>query len=190
MSNILDNGFVKFLANLIRFLIWVFVVLIIVVVAVQRIFNNNVSIANYRMFSIASGSMMPEYKIFDVIISKEEPLSDIKKGDDLVYLGAVDDYKGKVITHRVVDIVKKSGQYYFKTQGISNPAPDPIVTGSQVYGIVVFRPVVLTFLSHILNNSYGLYFLIFVPTAFLIFLEIIDKLNEKERSLDDEGKEE
>ena len=54
-----------------------------------------------------------------------------------------------------------------------------------MYGVVKYKAVVLSFLSGILNNSFGFYFLIFVPIAFLIFLEIIDFIKSKEEELDE-----
>ena len=145
-----------------------------------------------KPYIVVSGSMEPtiktggvvfintNYDVNDVIVSKEIPLEKINRGDDLVYLGEKDDYKGKIITHRVVDIKGTSGNYRFTTKGIANPDNDPEVEGKQVYGIVVKKLVILSFFSHILNNSYGLYFLIILPIAFLIFLEILDKIKEVE----------
>ena len=73
------------------------------------------------MFTVATGSMVPVYDVNDVIVSKEIPLEKINRGDDLVYLGEKDDYKGKIITHRVVDIKGTSGNYRFTTKGYSKP---------------------------------------------------------------------
>ena len=180
INNILNNKFIKILFAIIKAIIWLLVIAIVLLIAIQRLFNNEVSLGSYRMFTVATGSMQPEYKIYDVIISKEKPLSQIKIGDDLVYLGKERDYKGKIITHRVIDLEKKDGKYYFETKGIANEVADPIVEGSQVYGVVTYRPQILSLLSHILNNSYGLYFLIIVPLAFLILLEILDRIKDKE----------
>ena len=180
INNILNNKFIKILFGIIKAIIWLLVIAIVLLIAIQRLFNNEVSLGSYRMFTVATGSMQPEYKIYDVIISKEKPLSQIKVGDDLVYLGKERDYKGKIITHRVIDFEKKDGKYYFETKGIANEVADPIVEGSQVYGVVTYRPQILSLLSHILNNSYGLYFLIIVPLAFLILLEILDRIKDKE----------
>lgn len=180
INNILNNGFIKFLFNIVKTIAWILIILIVFVILVQRIFNNKVSIGSYRMFTVATGSMVPVYNVYDVIISKEIPLEKINRGDDLVYLGEKDDYKGKIITHRVVDIKGSGGNYRFTTKGVANPDNDPEVDGKQVYGIVVKKLVVLSFFSHILNNTYGLYFLIILPIAFLIFLEILDKIKEVE----------
>lgn len=189
MKKILDNPFINFLGKIFKVIIWIFVILIVLLIGIQRLFNNQVSIGSYRMFTVVTGSMLPEYKIYDVILVKEENPSDIKIGDDVAYLGKKDDYKDKVITHRVIKKYQSDGKYYFTTQGIANNAPDPEITGDQIYGVVAYRPQLLSLLSHILNNSYGLYFLIIVPIAFLIFLEILDRIKEKERELDDENPE-
>lgn len=189
INEILNNGFIKFLLKLVKGIIWVFVILIMVVILIQRIFNNEVSIGSFRMFTVVTGSMVPVYNVNDVIIAKEEEPSKIKKGDDLVYLGEVGDFKDKIVTHRVISIKQKDGDYYFQTKGVANNTSDPVISSDQVYGKIVYKAVILSFLSGILNNSYGLYFLLFVPIAFLIFLEILDRIKDKEEELENEEKE-
>lgn len=177
---VLDNGFVKFLLGFIKAVVWIFAILVIALIVIQRVFNNSVGLGDYKMFTVATGSMVPDYDVYDVIIVKDVDINTIKVGDDLVYLGNKDDYKDKIITHRVIKINRSGGKYSFITKGIANPEADPTVSEDQVYGIVSYKSTVLSFLSHIMNNSYGLYFLVFVPIAFLIFLEILDKIKEKE----------
>lgn len=186
VKKIINNPVLKFLLGLIKVLVWIFAILVVTLIVIQRVFDNQVSLGSYRMFTIASGSMLPEYEVFDVIIAKETNPDEIEIGDDVVYLGEKRDYKGKVITHRVISKREENGIYYFTTQGTANEVADPEIDSSQIYGTVVYRPKVLTWLSHILNNSYGLYFLIIVPIAFLIFLEILDHIHQKESDLEDE----
>lgn len=190
MSKVLDNKFIKFLLKFIKVIVWIFVLLVIFVILVQRIFNNQVSIGSYRMFTVVTGSMDPVYKVGEVVISKEVDPSTIKKGDDVVYLGEKNDFKDKIVTHRVIKIEKKDNEYYFTTKGIANDYSDPVISSDQIYGKVVYKPVVLSFLSGILNTKLGFYLLIFVPVAFLIFLEILDYIKRKEGELDEGEKEE
>ncbi len=190
MSKVLDNKFIKFLLKFIKVVVWIFVLLVIFVILVQRIFNNRVSIGSYRMFTVVTGSMEPVYNVGDVVISKEVEPSTINKGDDVVYLGEKNDFKDKIVTHRVIKIENKDGEYYFTTKGVANDYSDPVISSSQLYGKVVYKPVVLSFLSSILNTRLGFYLLIFVPVAFLIFLEILDYIKRKEGELDEEQKEE
>lgn len=185
MSKVLDNKFIKFLLKFIKVIVWIFVLLVIFVILVQRIFNNRVSIGSYRMFTVVTGSMEPVYNVGDVVISKEVDPSTIKKGDDVVYLGEKNDFKDKIVTHRVIKIENKDGEYYFTTKGVANDYSDPVISSDQIYGKVVYKPVVLSFLSSILNTRLGFYLLIFVPVAFLIFLEILDYIKRKEGELDE-----
>ena len=185
MSKVLDNKFIKFLLKFIKVIVWIFVLLVIFVILVQRIFNNQVSIGSYRMFTVVTGSMEPVYNVGDVVISKEVEPSTINKGDDVVYLGEKNDFKDKIVTHRVIKIEKKDNEYYFTTKGIANDYSDPVISSDQIYGKVVYKPVVLSFLSGILNTKLGFYLLIFVPVAFLIFLEILDYIKRKEGELDE-----
>ena len=187
MKKIMDNKFLKIMVGLIRTVVWIIAIMVVILILVQRVFNNKVAIGNYRIFTIASGSMLPEYKIMDVILVGSKDFDKIKVGDDLVYMGKEDSYKDKIITHRVINIENKNGEFEFTTKGINNPLEDPIVNQNQVFGVVKYKTIVLSFLSAILNNSYGFYFLIFVPIAFLIFLEIIDFIKGKEEELDEEG---
>ncbi len=190
MSKVLDNKFIKFLLKFIKVVVWIFVLLVIFVILVQRIFNNQVSIGSYRMFTVVTGSMEPVYKVGDVVISKEVDPSTINEGDDVVYLGEKNDFKDKIVTHRVIKIENKDGEYYFTTKGVNNDYSDPVISSNQIYGKVVYKPVVLSFLSGILNTKLGFYLLIFVPVAFLIFLEILDYIKRKEGELDEGEKEE
>lgn len=189
VKKIWDNPFVRFIVGLLKVLVWIAVILIVLLIAIQRLFNNRVSLGSYRMFTIVTGSMLPEYEIYDVIIVKETSPEEIQVGDDVAYLGDEGDYDNKIITHRITKKRVENGQYYFTTQGMANQVADPEISADQIYGKVVYRPQVLTRLSHILNNSYGLYFLIIVPIAFLIFLEILDYINRKEDDADEEEEE-
>lgn len=166
MSKVLDNKFIKFLLKFIKVIVWIFVLLVIFVILVQRIFNNRVSIGSFRMFTVVTGSMEPVYKVGDVVISKEVDPSTINEGDDVVYLGEKNDFKDKIVTHRVIKIDAKDGEYYFTTKGVNNDYSDPVISSNQIYGKVVYKPVVLSFLSGILNTKLGFYLLIFVPVAF------------------------
>lgn len=99
--------------------------------------ENNISILGFRQYVVATGSMEPEYNIGDVIIIREKPEEEIKIGDIINYTSenGID-----TITHRVVDIIQKDGQTYYKTKGDNNNSVDPeLVNYSQVKGILVFK---------------------------------------------------
>lgn len=186
MKKFLDNKIVRIVMGIVKALVWIAAILIVVVIITQRVFDNKAAVGDYRIFTIATGSMIPVYNISDVILVGSKDYDKIKVGDDLVYMGEKDTYKGKIITHRVINIENKDGTYYYTTKGVNNPLEDPVVSQKQVYGVVLYKTIFLSFFSHILNNSFGFYFLIFVPIALLIFLEILDYIKGKEEKYSDE----
>ena len=87
LKKIKENKILKFIGNALYTLMCVLVILILVVVLMQRVTNNNVTIGGIRIFSVATGSMVPVYEVGDILISREVESEKIKVGDDLVYVG-------------------------------------------------------------------------------------------------------
>lgn len=186
MQKIKENQILKYLWKTIKIIVTVFILIIIGIIITQRIFNNNVSVLGYRIFTVATGSMEPEYKVMDILFVKESKESQIKVGDDVVYLGKGGTFDGKVITHRVIEIEKENDIVSFHTKGIANDIEDPIVYYDQIYGKVIYKGVVLSFVNKIINNPIGFYLLIVIPVAILITLEIIDRKKEKDEKIIEE----
>ena len=191
LNKIRNNKALKIIGNILYYLLVIFIVLILLVVILQRVTKNNASIGGIRIFNIVTESMVPEYKVGDILISKSTSLDKIKVGDDIVYLGNKDTFTGKVVTHSVIDIEKnEDGTYLFHTKGIANTAEDPVVSGSQVYGVIIYKTVILSFISKIINNLYGFYFLIFTPLTILIVVKIIKIYQERKYDEESEDEEE
>ena len=125
--------------------------------------------------------MEPEYKVLDILFAKEVKSSTLKVGDDIVYMGETGSFDGKIITHRIINIEKEEDEIIFYTKGIANYIEDPKVYSKQIYGKIVHRGIILSFMNKIINNPIGFFTLIVIPVAVLIFLEIIDRINEKEK---------
>lgn len=171
----------KILLLILRIAIWVALAAFILVVCLQRFSDNKISFFNYRMFTVVSQSMTPKYDIGDVLISKEIDPSKIKENDVISYLGNTGDFSGKVITHRVVNVEKRSdGKYYYRTKGDANIVEDPIVTEDQLYGVVVYKSAILSLVYRIVGTKVGFYLFIIIPLLFIIGSEIITSLLEKE----------
>lgn len=171
----------KILLTTFRIIIGIAFAAFILVVCLQRFSDNKISFFNYRMFTVVSQSMTPKYDIGDVLISKEMSPSKIKEGDVISYLGNYGDFNGKVITHRVVNIEKRAdGKYYFRAKGDANIVEDPIVVEEQLYGVVVYKSVILSLVYRIVGTKVGFYLFIIIPILFIIATEVITSLLEKE----------
>ena len=138
--------------------------ILMAVIILQRVSNSNQSIGGYRIFRVVTGSMEPEYGIGEVVISKEVNPKDIKVGDDIVYLGKIGEYAGKIIMHNVVGInTDENGNLIFHARGLqSNSAEDPNIQADQIYGVVKFKSNILTVLYNLATNIYTVFFIIII----------------------------
>lgn len=134
------------------------------VIVLQRISANNQSIGGYKIFRVITGSMEPEYEVGEVIISKEVNPKDIKVGDDIVYLGRVGEYSGKIIMHNVVAIdTDENGDLIFHAKGLqSNSVEDPQITEDQIYGVVTYTSSILTILYDLATNIYSIFAIVII----------------------------
>ena len=170
-------GIIKKIVNVIVIL---FVVLFVFVVCLQRFSGNRFSFFNFRMFTVATGSMAPKYNVGDVLIAKEIAPEDVRKGDAISYLGKEGDFKDKVITHEVIDIEVVDGRYKFHTKGISNIVEDPIVYEEQLYGKIIMKCNILSFIYKVVGTTTGMFIFVILPLLYLIGSEIISVLLERE----------
>lgn len=195
LKKLRKNKAVKIIGNILYVLSFILVVLILLVVLIQRFSGNNIALGGIRVFFVASGSMLPEYEVGDILISMETDPEDINVGDAVTYLGNEGDIKGKVVTHEVIEKRQsENGEYIFVTKGTANTIADPEITEDQVYGKVVYRAVLLSAICKILQNMYGFYFLIIVPLAIIIakilFNFLISRAKKREEDSEDEENEE
>jgi signal peptidase len=180
-KSIKKNKVYKIIKGILKTILSFFVVVFVSIIFIQRFSDNNISLGGYRIFTIITESMVPKYQVGDMIISKEVSVSDIKVGDDVVYIGASGDFKDKIVTHQVIEIDKEDDIYYFHTKGIANTLEDPLVSEEQIYGVVKYKFVFLSKISKLINNIYGFYFIIFVPFVVLLFFEIMDVIHGGEK---------
>lgn len=185
-QKIKKNNPLKIIGKILYILLFVIVILMLIVVILQRVTDNSVTIGGFRIFTVATGSMVPQYEVGDVLISKEIDPSEIKVGDDIVYKGKEGSFNGKVVTHRVISIEEQNGEYHIITQGIANEQADPEITDEQVYGKIIYKVKTLSFISKLVSNIYIFYFFIFIPIAILIVKQIRQIVISNEEDDDDE----
>lgn len=190
LKKIKENKTVKNIGNILYILMFIVVILMLVVVVMQRTTNNNITVGGIRLFSVATGSMVPVYNVGDILISKEVDPEDIEVGDDIVYKGEKGSFSGKVVTHRVISTEKQEdGNYKIITQGVANNASDPEINQTQVYGKIVCKLYILSFLGKLVRNTYVFYFFIFIPIGILVYRNIKNIMSYKEsEEVDNEEK--
>ena len=166
---------------IIRVIIGIALAAFITVVCLQRFSDNKIAVFNIRLFTVVSKSMTPVYDIGDVLIAKDVEPYKIKEGDIISYLGNYSNFTDKVITHRVVNVEKRSdGKYYYRTKGDANIVEDPIVSEDQLYGVVIYKSIILSLVYRIVGTQIGFFLFIIVPILIIIGSEMISSLLEKE----------
>lgn len=174
-----NNKFLEGASLVLKGITSVVIIFVICIIFIQRISNNKVTLGGISMYTVVSESMKPKYEIYDMLIAKKVDPSTIKVGDDVVYMGEKSTLKDKIVTHQVIKKDYKNGKYIFQTRGINNDIADPEIEDRQILAVVVSKSNILSMISHVVNNSYGFYFIIFVPFVILLFFEIVDIKKEK-----------
>ena len=181
-KKLINNRKFQITKKIFNIIVTILLVLIFFVILVQKISGNRFNLGGYGVYTIATGSMEPEYKVKDLILASRKDAKDIEVGDDVVYLGKEASMSGKIITHRVINKGERDGKIYFYTKGIANELTDPEIDESQILGVVNHKLHILSFCSHIVNSTYGLIFLIVIPFILFVFFEgkhAIDEANKE-----------
>ena len=181
----------KFLYTIIKFIIWILVIALLAIILTQRISNNTKAVAGFRIFTVVTESMVPVYNVGDAILVEQTDIENLHVGDDITYVGTVDSFKDRIVTHRIISIEKsenpEKGKYVIQTQGIANKDPDPKINETQIYGKVRYKIKIISKLNGVIGNLYSMYFVIIVPMALMIFFDFI--IQRKDDDEDDFDKE-
>ena len=141
--------------GIIRTLLTIVIVALIAVIVTQRVSDNKKAVAGFRIFTVITESMVPEYVVGDAIFTKTIDPAEIQVGDDITYLGTAESFKDKIVTHRVINKEKgEDGLYIFETKGIANPEPDPKINETQIYGKVIYKIKSISYINSVIGNLF------------------------------------
>lgn len=170
---------IKIIWKIIEKIIILAIIFVSIIIVTQRLTNNEKAFLGFRIFRVQTGSMMPKYQVGDVILVKEIEIDKIAIGDDVTYWGSTGVMKGKLVTHRVINIEEIEGKKAFHTQGIANTKEDPIVYANQINGVVQGKLYVMTLITHALANKYIFYFCGIIPLTMFVFFAFVRNNNKK-----------
>ena len=176
---------IRIIYNIIKFILSIAITALLAIVLTQRVSNNKMSIAGIRIFTVVTESMVPEYLVGDALLVKSVEPEELKVGDDITYQGEKDTFADKIVTHRIISIEKnKDGTYKIVTKGIVNDKEDPEINETQVYGKVLYKIKSISFINGIIGDLYGMYFVIVVPMAIMVFIEVVNYKKDKKDEYD------
>ena len=137
-------------------------------------------------YVVASGSMIPELEVYDVLIVQgHEPFEDIEIGDIIVFNRPSD--HNRVIVHRVVSIIDDEPKTV-RTKGDANPASIPgtdfPITDKEYIGKVVYTLPQVGYVTQLLKPPIN-YIIIAVVIGVMIVKQIAKKKKLKDTTLSD-----
>ena len=185
-TKIENNKFLNISYRILKVIFTVFLIFALIVVLIQKFFNNK-AIMGYRVFSVASESMKEEYSIGDIIIIKEVDASELKVGDNVTYVGRKGNLSGLIITHKIMSVRKDNNDYYYITKGTSNEIEDPEISYQQIYGKVIYKTIVFSYVGRLMSNVYSYYALFTIVGLYASYQVVKIKFEDEE---DEDEKEE
>jgi signal peptidase I len=81
------------------------------------------TVVGYKPVAVYSGSMQPTIAVGALALDRAIPARDVRVGDVITFS---DPYvKGRLVTHRVIDILQTPRGLAYRTKGDANPGRDP-----------------------------------------------------------------
>lgn len=155
----------------------------VVLLVVCAVFLMGSRLLGYRVFTVISGSMEPEYNVGDLIYVKKVDANTIKVGDDITFILNEDLV---VATHRVVRIDGEKQHFY--TKGLANEIEDnDPVHFNNVIGVPQFKIPKLGYVSDYIQNPPGMYITVAAGAILILLVFLPDFLpKKKEQAAADE----
>ncbi len=156
-------------------------------VVIQVLSNGYVSIGGYSFFKVVTGSMEPEIPVGALILSKETEMDDIEVGEVVCFRSKSPDMFGKIITHRVIEIVNaEDNTLQFITKGDANLSLDGYYVSQQnLIGKVVWQSGSgkLSGILNFLSNKFGFLSCIAFPALLILTLILRDNVKTMQQDI-------
>jgi len=131
------------------------------------------------LYTIISGSMEPSINVFDIILDvRIDDPSLIKVGDVITFNSTSSISKGKIVTHRVMDIKKVNDKYEFVTKGDNNLSADSdTAKEDNLIGKTVLKIPKLGYIQWFILSKIGWIILILLPALGIIVYDVMKLFN-------------
>lgn len=126
------------------------------------------------LYTIISPSMQPNINVYDVVFSVKTTGENVKKGDVITFYSPNQNLKGKIITHRVINVKKTNTGYQFRTKGDNNIEADSgLVPEDNIIGKVQLKIPKLGKAQFFLKSKKGWIIAILIPALIVISYDIL-----------------
>ena len=121
------------------------------------------SLFGYKFYIVLSDSMSAtHFSAGDLIVVKEVDVDSLQVGDIITFKSEFEGSKGEIVTHQIVEVVKKDGQSIkYRTKGSSNDNVDESLVGPEyIQGKYIFDIPKLGYFIEFMRT----------PTAYILFV--------------------
>ena len=152
---------------------------VVVFVSVLNVSAGKVpSVFGFSVLQVKTGSMLPDYEIGTIVITKNVDANDLQVGDVISFYSLDKDISGEVNTHRIerIEYGGDDNAPYFTTKGDNNTQVDKQkVWPSQIVGKVVYNlGTVSGSVIGVFQNPNVIFFVIVLPLVFITFGEAVN----------------
>ena len=130
----------------------------------------------FSIYTIASGSMVPNINIYDAVINmRVDDPSDLQVGDVITFRSSSPTTISMTITHRIKAITEDNeGNICFVTKGDANPIEDELCAKyNNVIGKVIIRIPGVGYIQRFLASGVGWLLFILIPALIIIAKDIM-----------------
>ena len=133
----------------------------------------------FNAYVVMSGSMLPQIKIKDIVVTKRVPEERLKVEDVITFISTDERLGGITITHRIKekfydDSIKG---FYYRTKGDNNNIADPaLVPYDNILGKVILKIPKLGYLQDILASKGTVIIVIIIPCLVIFSYDIMKGL--------------
>ncbi len=136
---------------------------------------------------VNSDSMAPAIAAGDVVVVQSTGPGAIDVGDVITYRSDQPEHS-QFVTHRVVEVVERGDDRYFRTKGDANDRRDPeLVSRSALVGQVWFTVPLIGYLITFAGTDLGLVAFVVLPALALVVTEAYALYREASADVDTEG---
>lgn len=128
----------------------------------------------FNAYVVLTGSMLPDIKINDVVVTKKIPEDKLKIGDIVTFYTPDPRFNGIIVTHRIVDILNNNGKKEYRTKGDNNNVEDTaLINYDNIVGKVILKVPRLGYVQVFLATQGGWIFVILIPSLAIISYDIM-----------------
>ena len=173
---------VKFITNVMSYALFIWLLLIGMTLLVYvadiklRAMKGDFTPPAFNAYVVLTGSMLPEIKPNDVVITKRRTAEELEAGDIITFLSSDSRLSGIIVTHRIRSVLKdpSTGKISFETKGDANNTPDfALAEPHNVIGEVIFKIPKVGYVQELLATKGGLIIFIFIPCLGVLSYDIV-----------------